>query len=141
MVLVGRAPIAFNETFITCYEDARISSLGSCARVTRLRNVPTHRNVPKGTPFYLYLSRLSLCLTAQCRSYRCPSSMDIETKHARFYWPRRMINVDHSSPPSSLFFSPRSKKIRKIQLRMIQNEIERIGERSLLGKGTIVKTR
>lgn len=122
MVLVGRAPIAFNETFITCYEDARISSLGSCARVTRLRNVPTHRNVPKGTPFYLYLSRLSLCLTAQCRSYRCSSSMDIETKHARFYWPRR---IDQRGPLVSTFFSLLFTAIEKDTKDPVEDDIER----------------
>lgn len=108
---------------------SKVSSLGSCARVTRLRNVPTHRNVPKGTPFYLYLSRVISAFNGTMSILPCPSSLDIEMKDGQ---------ILYYSPPGSndqfefSRFSPRSRKIR-IQLRMW----DRIGGicSMLLGKG------
>lgn len=71
---------------------SKVSSLGSCARVTRLRNVPTHRNVPKGTPFYLYLSRVISVFNGTMSILPCPSSLDIEMKDGQ---------ILYYSPPES----------------------------------------
>ena len=102
---------------------SKVSSLGSCARVTRLRNVPTHRNVPKGTPFYLYLSRVIFAFNGTMSIHRRWTS---RWKTVRFYiirLPSRTINSNF------LVFHG---KIR-IQLRMW----DRIGGicSMLLGKG------